>query len=62
MRAKVTDNWVKFLPDVIRSLNDNEQASLGNTKPSEVKSELDDALVRIRQQEKNLPLVHQPGN
>lgn len=46
MRSEVSDNWPKFLPLVVDSLNHKPIKALGNMSPSEINSEWDDFKVR----------------
>lgn len=61
LRAKVTDNWVKYLPSVVGALNHKPIKALGYRSPAEINSSWDDVKVRKSQKEENLEVYHEPN-
>ena len=61
MRAEISDNWLNYLPYAVNALNQRHLRALGFMSPSDIKSELDDALVRKAQEENNVAVYHQPN-
>lgn len=61
LRAKVTDNWVKYLPSVVDALNHKPIKALGYRSPSEINSSWDDVKVRKSQKDKKIQLYREPN-
>jgi len=49
MMSKISTDWPTFLPSVVDALNQKPLKALGNSSPSEINNELDDAKVRNAQ-------------
>jgi hypothetical protein len=60
MQSELSENWPKFLPIVIANLNNTPVPKLGNIKPIEVNSYLDDYKIREAQLARNITPVLAP--
>lgn len=54
LRSQLSQDWVKFLPIVVKALNDRPVKALGNVKPSSINSFLDDVKIREAQTKNNI--------
>lgn len=50
LRHKVTDDWPKYIPYIVKALNERPLEKLGNLRPIDVKSPLDD--IKVQQAQK----------
>ena len=57
IRSLVTDNWYKYLLQVVKNLNDTRNAAIGNLKPNEINSPNDDVKIDNKIGFKKLPSV-----
>jgi len=60
MRAKLSNDWPSFLPQVVTALNAKPLRLLGNLSPGEINSTWDDALVRLSRKEIGFEAFEQP--
>jgi hypothetical protein len=60
LRGNLTNNWVKYLPIVVNSLNETPMKKLGWLKPSSISSEEDSVLVRNARKDNNIKTYIEP--
>ncbi len=60
LRSELTQDWVQYLPTVVKALNDRPVKALGNVKPSTINSFLDDVKIRAAQSANNINPYHEP--
>lgn len=60
LRSELTQDWVQYLPIVVKALNDRPVKALGNVKPSSINSFLDDVKIREAQSTNKVNPYHEP--
>jgi hypothetical protein len=60
LRGLLTQNWVKYLPKVVESLNNTPIKKLGWLKPSSINSERDSVKVRLAKESQNINTFSEP--
>ncbi len=60
LRGQLTQNWPKFLPVVVQSLNDRHIKSLGGVQPSSINSLVQDPIIREAQQDAGILPYQEP--
>lgn len=60
LRSKLSDYWSKYLPDVVKALNERPLERLGYLKPSDINSPLDTVKVQEARKEHNIQVYEQP--
>ena len=61
LRGILSQDWIKFLPQVTESLNNTPLQKLGWLKPNSIKSEIDSVKVKIAQKEHNINVYEEPN-
>jgi Integrase core domain len=60
LRNELSQDWVHYLPIVVKSLNDHPVKSLGNVAPGTINTFLDDVKVRAAQSENKVESYSEP--
>lgn len=60
MRSKLTTFWSKYLPDVVKALNERPLKRLGYLRPSDVSSPLDAVKVQEARRNHNIKVYEEP--
>jgi len=61
LRSKLSENWVKYLPQVVKSLNDLPLKKLGYLKPKEITNEASSVAVSEAKKQHSIPTFVQPS-
>lgn len=60
LRSKLSENWVKYLPIIVKSMNEMPLKKLGYLKPVDITNEADSASVDIAKSNILMPTYKQP--
>lgn len=61
MRANLDDNWLKFLPHIVKALNQRRLKRIGFLSPADITSNLDDVKVQRALAEHKIEPYKQPN-
>ncbi len=61
LRAKLSENWVKYLSNVTQNLNLRPLKRIGNLRPIDIQSRYDNIAVQEMQKKEGLLPYQEPG-